>query len=282
MGNSFPPSAPSPPSPPAPPMAPPLPLSPPCPPLCPPSPPAPPLSPITPAPPMPAPPLAAMPPTLPRAGAAMSSTYAYRDRLEFWRYPYRAELAIDDDVNTFAKTDTESVPDLTDPWLEINLGDSKKVVWVEIKQRAESESDSWQYQTFKYEIWMGDESGTPHTHCASSVAPASFGPFFSSCNKVGRFVTVKLPGYPRYLELSEVYAFGWPAPPSPPPPPMTPPAPIAPPSPAAPPVAPPAPPVAPEPPLSPPPPTPPLAPQCGASRVRECITQACLQACSQF
>ena len=46
------------------------------------------------------------------------------------------------------------------------------------------------------------------TLCVAATAPATEGPFVHACNTatgiVGKFVTIKLPGYGRLLQLGEV------------------------------------------------------------------------------
>eukprot|EP00966_Prymnesium_polylepis_P133696 3090326-Prymnesium_polylepis.1 len=219
----------------------------------------------------------------------MSSTGTCSGEIEG---PCSAEYLIDDSLASIVGTST-AYGDTTNPWLEIDLGGSKRVDWVSLYHKYDATPDDFALLG-TYELWLGDESARLLVLCAAATAPATFAAADSapslthSCGNVARYVTVgdSDPNPPRPTLLlyslslsplhlltagrpvstSAVYVYGVPTPPSAPTPPLLPPVPSVPPLPPVPPAwppVPPTPPAPPAPPLASPPPVPPLAPQCG-------------------
>ena len=77
--------------------------------------------------------------------------------------------------------------------------------------RVYNRADCCQERLANYEVWVGAAAGqtaTPALLCAAENAPSTDGPFDTECGgKLGRFVTILLPGSSRTLNLAEVEVF---------------------------------------------------------------------------
>jgi len=139
------------------------------------------------------------------------------------------------------------------PWLALETAGLREVGFVQVYNRKvtqEAYCEGCLGRLASFEIWVGDSPGghgAPGAQlCAAATAPANDVPLMIPCNpaRLGRFVTIALPGEARILNLAEVYLYEA-AQPSPPPLPPSRPDPPAPP---------------PSPPSTPPPPPPPSSP----------------------
>jgi len=136
---------------------------------------------------------------------------------------YYAKNCIDDDPYTTCSTFGG-----TNPWLSVELlATAPTVTGVEVYNphytdnpdytgallkgawgsKVQNQHTVWQ-RLRDFEVWVGSSSGHKGTLCVAATAPATEGPFVHACNTatgiVGKFVTIKLPGYGRLLQLGEV------------------------------------------------------------------------------
>ena len=160
-------------------------------------------------------PLIIIPPRwLPRVGARMSTELSSNP----------ASYCMDGQSSTMCHSACPTATSCTteNPWLEIDLGAVHYVDKVQILNRIDCCTERLNY----HEVWVGASWGTststtstapPHTRCIAATASASAAIVEHVCElpRLGRYVTLTLPGWNRILHLREVSVFGYPPPPPP-------------------------------------------------------------------